>query len=86
MSDIVRKETGAIFELWIARETLCKSWGTVFADEQRQDRAFLIELATGWNGGGSRRHGRAQMETSKLGGTSLSARYLRFSAAQMWIV
>ena len=67
--EIVPKEIGVDFELWIAREASCKPSGTVSAelrlsDEKGQDQAFLIELATGLNGGRSPRHGRTQMKTS----------------------
>ena len=67
--EIVPKETGVNFELWIARETSRKPSGTDSAelrlsDEKGQDQAFLIELATGLNGGRSPRHGRTQMKTS----------------------
>ena len=77
--DIVRKGTGTRRELWIAREVSCNSseTGSVLwhlSNEKSQDAEFLIELASGSNGGRSPRHGRTQMKKSKTGGPSPSAR------------
>ena len=85
--DIVPKVIGTRRELWIAREVSCKTSGTVsvllrLSNEKGQDTEFLIELASGSNGGRSPRHGRTQMKKSKTGGLSPSARYTPLSAAQ----
>ena len=42
--------------------------------EKGEDTEFLIELASGSNGGRSPRHGRTQMKKSKTGGPSPSPR------------
>ena len=77
--DIVRKVTGTRRELWIAREVSCNSSETVsvllrLSNEKGEDTEFLIELASGSNGGRSPRHGRTQMKKSKTGGLSPSPR------------
>ena len=43
-------------------------------NEKGEDTEFLIELASGSNGGRSPRHGRTQMKKSKTGGPSPSPR------------
>ena len=85
--DIVHKVIGTRHELWIAREVSCKTSETVsvllrLSNEKGQDMEFLIELASGWNGGMSPRHGRTEMGQSYTGGLSPSARYTPLSAAQ----
>ena len=65
--EIVRKVTGTRRELWIAREVSCNSSETVSAllrlsNEKGEDTEFLIELASGSNGGRSPTHGRTQMK------------------------
>ena len=56
--DIVRKVLGTRRELWSAWEVSCNSSETVsvllrLSNEKGQDREFLIELASGSNGGRS---------------------------------
>ena len=64
--DMVRKGIGTRRELWIAREVSRKTSGTVsvllrLSNDKGQDTEFLIELASGSNGGSSPRHARTQM-------------------------